>query len=56
MGHESRAVRHGGDRVAAVLQAHGVPAVFTLAGGHISPILVAARERGIRIVGLASPR
>jgi acetolactate synthase-1/2/3 large subunit len=50
MGHESRAVRHGGDRVAAVLQAHGVPAVFTLAGGHISPILVAARERGIRIV------
>jgi acetolactate synthase-1/2/3 large subunit len=43
-------VRHGGDRVAAVLQAAGVPAVFTLAGGHISPILVAAKARGIRII------
>jgi acetolactate synthase-1/2/3 large subunit len=50
MAQESHAVRHGGDRVAAVLHAHGVPAVFTLAGGHISPILVAAKERGIRIV------
>jgi thiamine pyrophosphate-dependent acetolactate synthase large subunit-like protein len=43
-------VRHGGDRVAAVLQAAGVPAVFTLAGGHISPILVAAKARSIRII------
>ncbi|HQR19399.1 MAG TPA: thiamine pyrophosphate-binding protein, partial [Burkholderiaceae bacterium] len=47
---ESPAVRHGGDRVAEVLHAHHVPVVFTLAGGHISPILVAAKERGIRIV------
>jgi len=44
------AARHGGDRVAEVLAAHAVPFVFTLAGGHISPILVAARARGIRIV------
>ena len=42
--------RHGGDRVAEVLQAHGVPCLFTLCGGHISPILVAARARGIRVV------
>ncbi|MEK7410271.1 MAG: thiamine pyrophosphate-binding protein, partial [Actinomycetota bacterium] len=42
--------RHGGDRVAAALQAHGVRCVFTLCGGHISPILVAAKARGIRIV------
>ncbi len=42
--------RHGGDRVADVLAAHGVGFVFTLVGGHISPILVAARARGIRIV------
>jgi len=43
-------VRHGGDRVAAVLQANGVPCVFTLVGGHISPILAAAKARGIRVV------
>jgi thiamine pyrophosphate-dependent acetolactate synthase large subunit-like protein len=41
---------HGGDRVAAVLQAHGVPAIYTLCGGHISPILSAAKGLGIRIV------
>ena len=40
----------GGDRVAAALQAHGVRFVFTLCGGHISPILVAAKARGLRIV------
>ena len=47
---DSVAVRNGGDRVAEVLQAHGVPFVFTLVGGHISPILVGAKARGIRIV------
>lgn len=41
---------HGGDRVAEVLRAQGVAQLFTLCGGHISPILVAAKERGIRIV------
>jgi len=41
---------NGGDRVAQVLQAHGVPFLFTLVGGHISPILVAAKARGIRVV------
>jgi acetolactate synthase-1/2/3 large subunit len=40
----------GGDRVAAALQAHGVRFVFTLCGGHISPILVAAKARGLRVV------
>ncbi|MCO5102277.1 MAG: thiamine pyrophosphate-binding protein [Burkholderiaceae bacterium] len=42
--------RHGGDRIADVLHAHGVPCLYTLCGGHISPILSAARARGIRIV------
>lgn len=42
--------RHGGDRVAEALQAHGVPCIFTLCGGHISPILSASKARGIRIV------
>jgi acetolactate synthase-like protein len=40
----------GGSRVAEVLLAHGVPFVFTLVGGHISPILVAAKQKGIRVV------
>jgi acetolactate synthase-1/2/3 large subunit len=41
---------HGGDRVADALLAHGVRSIFTLCGGHISPILAAAKQRGIRIV------
>ena len=40
----------GGDRVAAALHAHGVHCVYTLCGGHISPILIGAKARGIRIV------
>ena len=41
---------HGGDRVAIALKAHGVNTIFTLCGGHISPILTASKARGIRIV------
>ncbi len=41
---------HGGDRIAQALQAHGVRSIFTLCGGHISPILTASKARGIRIV------
>ncbi len=47
---ETASATHGGDRVALSLQAHGVRHIFTLCGGHISPILTAARSRGIRIV------
>ncbi len=42
--------RHGGDIVANVLAAHGVPYVFTLCGGHISPLLVGAKDRGIGVI------
>lgn len=42
--------RHGGELVAETLRAHGVKFVFTLAGGHISPILTASEKLGIRIV------
>ncbi|XP_076030219.1 2-hydroxyacyl-CoA lyase 2-like [Oratosquilla oratoria] len=42
--------RHGGELVAEVLQAHGIRYIFTLTGGHISPILVAAEKLGIRVV------
>jgi thiamine pyrophosphate-dependent acetolactate synthase large subunit-like protein len=43
---------HGGDRVAAALAAHGVELLFTLCGGHISPILSGAKARGIRVIDL----
>ncbi len=41
---------HGGDRIAEVLQRQGVKTLFTLCGGHISPILVGAKALGIRVV------
>ena len=41
---------HGGDLIAAVLQAQGVRFLFTLCGGHIAPILVGCKQRGIRVV------
>jgi acetolactate synthase-1/2/3 large subunit len=41
---------HGGDRIAAALKAHGVSLVFTLCGGHISPILTGCKARGLRVV------
>uniref|UniRef100_A0A672IW88 2-hydroxyacyl-CoA lyase 2 n=1 Tax=Salarias fasciatus TaxID=181472 RepID=A0A672IW88_SALFA len=47
---ETKSPRHGGESVAEVLRAHGVKYVFTLVGGHISPILVACEKLGIRIV------
>ena len=34
------------------LAAHGVRLLFTLCGGHISPILTASKARGIRIVDM----
>jgi acetolactate synthase-1/2/3 large subunit len=40
----------GGDLIAEVLERQGVRFVFTLCGGHISPILVSAKARGIRVV------
>ncbi len=42
--------RYGGLLVAEVLKAHGVQFIFTLTGGHISPILVASKTAGIRII------
>jgi len=41
---------NGGDVIAKVLKNQGVPFVFTLCGGHISPILVACKKAGIRVV------
>ena len=44
--------RNGGSIIADVLAQHGVRHVFALCGGHISPILVGAKERGLRVVDL----
>ena len=41
---------HGGDRVAEVLLRQEIPFLFTLCGGHISPILSGAKQRGIRVI------
>jgi acetolactate synthase-1/2/3 large subunit len=41
---------NGGDRIGEVLARQGVRFLFTLCGGHISPILVGAKARGIRVV------
>ena len=45
-----RAMTHGGDIIADVLARHGVTHLFTLCGGHISPILTVAQNRGIRVI------
>ncbi|XP_026704631.1 acetolactate synthase-like protein [Athene cunicularia] len=47
---DPRSPRHGGELVAEVLKAHGVRFLFALAGGHISPVLVASEKLGIRVV------
>ncbi len=41
---------HGGDHVAAVLKAQGVRTLFTLCGGHISPILTGCQAAGIKVI------
>src|SRR6185436_285774 len=48
--------RHGGDVIASVLQRWKVPYVFTLCGGHISPILVGAKDAGIRVIDCRDER
>ncbi len=40
----------GGSIIAGVLEHQGVRTLFTLCGGHISPILVEAKRRGIRVI------
>lgn len=41
---------HGGDLIADVLARHGATHLFTLCGGHISPILTGCQARGLRVV------
>lgn len=41
---------NGGEIIAKVLQKHGVKYLFTLCGGHVSPIFVSAQNIGIRVI------
>jgi thiamine pyrophosphate-dependent acetolactate synthase large subunit-like protein len=43
---------NGGKLIADVLRKQGVEFVFTLCGGHISPILVESQRAGIRVVDM----
>ena len=47
---DTTSTKNGGQIVADILKKHGVKQIFTLSGGHISPILVAAEDLGIRVV------
>ena len=40
----------GGEVIAQVLKNQGVRFLFTLSGGHISPILVGAKKQGLRVI------
>lgn len=46
----------GGARVAEVLENFEVPFLYTLCGGHISPILIEAQKRGVRVVDVRDER
>jgi len=47
---DTKSKHHGGELVAQVLKSHDVKFIFTLCGGHISPILVASEKEGVKIV------
>lgn len=42
--------KDGGSRIGQALAKHGVQHLFTLCGGHISPILTGAKEHGLQVV------
>jgi len=42
--------KHGGKLVANTFKAHGITHVFTLTGGHISPILVECERSDIKVI------
>jgi hypothetical protein len=47
---------HGGALVAEVLARHDVRFLFTLCGGHISPILLGCEAQGIRVIDVRMRR
>lgn len=55
-GASTEGARTGGEWVADALVAQGVRHLFTLCGGHVAPILVAAKARGIRVIDTRDER
>lgn len=49
-GGNSSGCKQGGEQIADVLVRRGVRFLYTLCGGHIAPILVSAKRRGIRVL------
>ena len=47
---------HGGSIIGELLAKHGVQCVYTLCGGHISPILKGAKDHGVRVVDVRDER
>lgn len=47
---DENSVRYGGELIAQCLRSHGVEHLFTLSGGHVSPVYVAAEKLGIRVI------
>ena len=47
---DRKSKKHGGNLVAETLKAHGVKFIFTLVGGHVSPVLVGCEKLGIRVI------
>eukprot|EP01128_Nolandella_sp_AFSM9_P011825 TRINITY_DN873_c0_g1_i2.p1 TRINITY_DN873_c0_g1~~TRINITY_DN873_c0_g1_i2.p1 ORF type:complete len:629 (+),score=128.83 TRINITY_DN873_c0_g1_i2:82-1887(+) len=45
-----RSTSNAGDLVGECLKQHGVKFVYTLCGGHVSPILVGSKKAGIRVI------
>lgn len=43
---------HGGDIIGEILARRGIQQLFTLCGGHISPILVGAKRHGVRVIDM----
>ena len=43
-------MKHGGDIVASTLKQHNIKHIFTLCGGHISPILVSCSQNDIKVI------
>lgn len=42
--------KHGGELVAQVIKSHGIDNIFYLAGGHVSPIVVASDKLNINVI------
>lgn len=47
---DKTSTKHGGELVAKVLKSHGIDNVFTLPGGHVSPIVVASDKLNIKVI------